>query len=249
MKYLRLIPLVSLAFAAPAYAQEEEGDWTGPYAGVNIGFGTGSSQTDVTLSGAWTSEPTTLQTRVTNDWSNKLKPKGVTFGGQLGYNVQAAPNFVVGVEGDFSISKADDARSFVSSGVPTYTFGNDVDVKNMFSLRAKAGVSTGKTLIFATGGWAWAKSEFGAEVISNGGYTKEGRFKKTTDGFVIGAGVEHKFSPNVSARLDYSYTDQGNVSYPSAYRTGSTFTSPAYNESFNQDLKLHIFRFGINFHF
>lgn len=253
MRKLSLI--VSTAFAliaTPAFAQDA--DWTGAYVGVHAGYGSGSSDTDVALSGAWTSESQALRDHVTTNFADSRKPEGFNFGGQIGYNYQTGGNFVLGAEADFSVLNADDSRS--TGLVPTtpfpslsYNFGNGVDAKHMFSLRARAGVAMDKTLIYASGGWAWTKAEFAATMASNGGYNKAGATKKTLDGFIIGGGVEHKFTDSVSARLDYSYTDQGSASYVTGYLLGSTFVTPAYTETLSQDLDMHLIRVGLNFHF
>ena len=58
-------------------------NWTGPYAGLNLGYEWG---------------------KVTN---NVTKPSGIAGGGQIGYNWQMS-QFVFGVETDIQISGADD---------------------------------------------------------------------------------------------------------------------------------------------
>ncbi len=237
----------SVAFAMPAFA--EDGEWTGGYAGIQAGYSAAKSTSNVTLGGAWSSETTALQSRVVSDWSARQNADLGAFGGQIGYNYQASGGFVVGLEADMVGFSGKKDRSFVSSGSPTYTFGNHIDPKSLLSLRAKAGVASGNTLFYATGGWAWARTRMSADVTSNGGYSKEGIVNKTLDGFIIGAGVEHKFSSSISARLDYAYTDQGKAGYDTAYRAGSTFTSPVYSEAVRQDLRLHLVRVGVNFHF
>ena len=253
MKRLTLLLAGATAIlSTPAFA--EDGDWTGGYVGVHAGYGTGSSDSDVALSGAWTTESAGLRDYVTSTFADSREPEGFNFGGQIGYNYQTAGNFVIGAEADFTVLNADDSRS--TGLVPTtpfpslsYNFGNGVDAKHMFSLRARAGVAMDKTLIYASGGWAWTKAEFAATMASNGGYNKAGATKKTLDGFIIGGGVEHKFSDSVSARLDYAYTDQGSASYVTAYLPGSSFVTPAYTETLRQDLSMHLIRVGLNFHF
>jgi outer membrane immunogenic protein len=253
MKKISLIA-ASVAAMVASPALSEDADWTGPYVGAHIGYGTGSSDTDVALSGAWTSESQSLQDYVTSTFGDSRKPEGLNFGGQLGYNYQTAGNFVLGAEADFTILNADNSRS--TGLVPTtpfpalsYNFGNGVDAKHMFSLRARAGVALDKTLIYASGGWQWTKAEFFATMSSNGGYNKAGSTERTLDGFIIGGGVEHKFSDTVSARLDYAYADQGRTSYVTSYLPGSSFVTPAYTEGLRQDLDMHLIRVGLNFHF
>ena len=58
-------------------------NWTGPYGGLNVGYGTGTSEWE------------TL-------WLD-VKPKGMTYGVTLGYNWQAG-SLVFGIEGDYNLS-------------------------------------------------------------------------------------------------------------------------------------------------
>jgi outer membrane immunogenic protein len=240
---------VALA-ASPAAAQS----WTGPYVGVHVGYGSGSSDANGAVSGQWTVESQALRDEVSARISSDLDPKGFLYGVQAGYDFQTSGNLVLGVEADFSLMNVDDDRASPLTPTTTapslsYAAGNGVDAKHMYSLRAKGGVAFGNSLVFVDGGWAWVKSKYSAGLSSNGGYSKSGSQSETTDGYVLGAGFEHRVGSNVSLRLDYSYTDQGDVSFANAYLPGSTFTSPVYTETYNQDLKLHLFRAGVNFRF
>ena len=69
------------------------------------------------------------------------------------------------------------------------------------------------------------------------------------DGYIVGGGVEQKLGNRLSARVEYNYTDQGRANYATSYRPGSTFVTPAYNENLSQDLRLHLVRVGVNYHF
>ena len=143
------------------------------------------------------------------------------------------------------------SRTQASTAFPTlsYTYTNRFDPKHMIALKAKVGAAMGNTLFYAEGGWAFTRADLGADLTSNGNYNKSGRLSKTLDGVIVGGGVEHKFSPTISARLSYNYTDQGSETYVNAYNAGSTFVTPAYTETMTQDLRLHLVRVGLNFHF
>lgn len=252
--YLTIAAVAAAAFASPALAQDAEGDWTGAYIGVSAGYTGAKSDSSVALSGSWASESTALQNEVVSRWAASQSLDDFNFGGQIGYNYQTS-GAVLGVEADISALNGDDVvtRSQASTAFPslTYTYTNRVDPKYIFSAKAKLGVATGSTLFYVDGGWAWTKVDFGSDITSNGGYSKSGRLSTTTDGFIVGGGIEHKFSPNVSARLSYHYTDQGDETYVTAYNTGSTFAPPGanYTETFTQDLRMHLVRVGLNFHF
>jgi outer membrane immunogenic protein len=249
IKYL-LVAGAACVAASPAAAQT----WTGGYIGAHIGYGSGSSDANGALSGQWSTETQALRDEVTNYISDDLDPQGLIYGIQAGYDHQTAGNLVLGVEADFSLMDVDDDR--VSPLTPTVAFpalsyaaSNSVDAKHMYSLRAKGGIAMGNSLIFVDAGWAWVKSRYSAALSSNGGYAKAGADSKTTDGFIVGAGFEHRVASNVSLRLHYNYTDQGDVTFTNGYLPGSTFTSPVYTETYNQDLKLHLLKFGVNYRF
>jgi outer membrane immunogenic protein len=59
--------------------------------------------------------------------------------------------------------------------------------------------------------------------------------------------VEHAFTNNLTAKIEYLYTDLGSFSYGSTFVPGSAF--PTYSESVRQDLKFHTVRAGINYKF
>ena len=83
--------------------------WAGFYAGFNVGYGSGNSDTDTLLSDATTGNP--LQS--TNASSSKLR--GAIFGGQAGYNLVAG-NWLAGVELDFQRSNQRGSRTDVCPG-------------------------------------------------------------------------------------------------------------------------------------
>ena len=238
--------LASCTFISPAWADEEI-NWDGAYIGVSAGYTQTKSDSVVTLGGAWTTETTTLQNFVTNNWSAKQSFGKENFGGQIGFNHQMG-GVVVGLEATASSLSGSSVRNSgpLAAPNPTYTFTNTVDPKALYTVEAKVGAPLGKTLIYVHGGWAWVSANLSADLISNGNYSKVGGVSSTFDGFIVGAGIEHKFSQNVSLRVDYSYTDQGDVSYATTFRNANF---PTYSESVNQDLRLHVVRVGLNYHF
>lgn len=251
MRKIIALALTSAAFSAPAMA--EDADWSGPYIGISGGYSGAKSDSTVTLSGTWASEATALQNEVVSRAGARQKMDNANVGAQLGYNYQTG-SVVIGAEADFTALPGH--NDLVRGLTPTttfpalsYAFTNRVDPKNSIALKAKLGIATGKTLFYVDGGAAWTRATYGWEMSSNGGYKKAGSLTKTSAGWTAGGGVEHKFSENMSARLSYNYVDAGDESYASSYVTGSTFTSPAYGETIHQDLRLHLVRVGLNFHF
>ena len=239
--------------ATPAVAQDA--DWTGAYVGVSTGYTSARSHTATVLGGSWATETQSLRDNVTSNFAASQSLDDANFGAQIGYNYQTG-RVLLGVEADFTLLNGAEVSTRGPLSTPpfpalSYTYTNRVDPKHMYSLRGRIGVVAGNTLFFADGGWAFARADFGADLVSNGGYSKSGRASGTMDGFIVGGGIEHRFSRRLSARITYHYTDQGQTTYVNNFNAGSSFAPPAFNyiETMTQDLRLHLVRIGLNFHF
>ena len=83
---------------------------------------------------------------------------GFTGGGQIGYNLQSG-NFVYGVEADFNYvsNKASVTQATAILFVPSLTSTTKLDW--MGTVRGRLGVALSPTLIYVTGGWAFAHFE------------------------------------------------------------------------------------------
>jgi outer membrane immunogenic protein len=90
----RKAPPPAMAPAAPVY------NWTGFYAGVNLGYGIGSDPTTITTVSGANFPGLTPGTPIYAPQAFTLDPKGVIGGGQIGYNWQFAPTWVAGFEAD-----------------------------------------------------------------------------------------------------------------------------------------------------
>lgn len=247
MKKMIIITAACVAMTTSAAAAEDS--WTGPYIGVHAGYGAANARSDAILTDQWAFEAQALQDRAAANFSRKVKPDGLLFGAQIGYNQQIGSSFLLGAELEYSNLDAKDRVEQISTGAPTYTSIHRFDAKHSFNLKAKAGFTTGRTLIYGTAGWNWTRAAVGTELVSTGGYSKAGGIKKSFDGLVVGGGLEHKLSNNVSARLEYAFSDLGKERFSTAYRTGSTFTSPVYSEQLTEKFKIHAVKLGVNYNF
>lgn len=239
--------------ATPALAQDGD-DWTGPYVGVSAGYNATKSDSSGTLGGNWSVQTQAHRDAVTGGLATSQSVNAASFGGQIGYNAQVGSNFVLGIEADAAYLTGKDTAVRGPVTVPnianlTYTFTSRIDPEASAAVKAKAGFAMGPTLVYATGGWGWTWAKVGTDITSSQNYRKTSSLDHTFDGWVAGGGIEHKFSDSISARLDYTYADQGDVTYQTAYVTGSANQTPAFGEIIRQDLRMHQVRVGLNVHF
>lgn len=209
---------------APVYTKTTvpgANDWTGFYAGGNVGYGLGNANQDLSVSEADTQflgPPIPLLST-----TNTGKFNGAIAGAQAGYNWQIR-NFLLGVETD--IQASGQRGSTVFNGViHTFNSGDnpvtatDSGKLNWFgTARGRLGVTMDRWLVYATGGLAYGEfSESGnaqpanpSPGVSNAPFLWSQSSTKV--GWTIGAGVENAISANWSWKVEYLYLDLGNFS-------------------------------------
>ena len=107
-------------------------------------------------------------------------------GAQVGFDTQFNPNWVFGVEANYSW--LDTQSSFAN--------------RNLGSVTGRLGYTWGgPTLLYVKGGYAWADSRFTNGFSGDGG----------RDGYTVGGGLEYLFTQNWSGKIEYQYYDFGNV--------------------------------------
>ncbi len=147
--------------------------------------------------------------------NNPTRPAGVAGGIEGGYNWQFG-QFVAGIEADINASAAED--TFAPWQFSNPWFG---------TLRGRAGVAFGNTLVFGTAGLA-----IGGLTVDSPGNLSQSR---TSAGWTAGAGVEVGFAPRWSAKAEWLYLDLSDRSFSV---TGTT-----------NGLAANLLRLGVNYHF
>jgi outer membrane immunogenic protein len=120
MKRLLLAGLAFVAVAGPAAADLARPikrrpvvvapvyGWTGVYIGGNLGYSWGNARTDIAGNATFVALPTFFggipDNRVAFADSNTARLNGVIGGGQIGYNYQFSPRWVLGFEADIQAS-------------------------------------------------------------------------------------------------------------------------------------------------
>ena len=178
-------------------------------------------------------------------------------GVQGGYNWQFAPNWVLGVEGDFSWTGIDGSQTYnpIPPG-PTGGFTTPPsfvtmsrDVKWLASVRGRLGYAWDRALIFATGGVAWSHTDYlGIDSRGGGGTVDTASLSSTKGGWVVGGGLEYGLIPNWTLRGEYLYYSTPGVSAIAVQNP--VCAPPGCREEYNWDrTKVHVARLAINYRF
>jgi outer membrane immunogenic protein len=190
--------IVTLALAATAVAFAGPA-MTAPFSGFYVGASVGYSEGDANqtrwapvVGGPFTGTQADAEL---DGWGAGLF---------AGYNHKMG-NWILGLEGnwDWSDVSGDDNGS-----------GGDINEWEQnweASVRAKLGYQVLDDLVlYATGGYSW--SDFDSNVVN----APAGSVSHTFDGWTAGAGAELQIASNVTARLQYRYTDYSDerVSFP-----------------------------------
>jgi opacity protein-like surface antigen len=228
--------------------------WTGPYVGVNVGYGTSSSFQDI--NGA---NPLGLALAangfIGREAFSNVDTKGFFGGATAGYNVQVGRG-VLGIEGD--VDWAHDSGSAgllpfgsIIFGIPVLTSA-DQAIQSLATLRARAGyLASPHLLLYVTGGLALGETHLSLNVRDDttnlpcGPATplcSRGTSSGLSVGYAVGGGLEYKLSEGMSLKGEYLYVDLGS-------RTVTTTSTGIATATFKarSDFDANLFRVGLNF--
>lgn len=217
----------ALGVAGDAWAQDygQPVNWSGPYVGVEGGYGWGSSNhSDRGFD------------------SGDFQDKGGLAGGEVGFNWQFA-QMVYGLEADMSWADIGGR----SAGPAGNLCGGDANpncrtrLDDLGTVRARAGIAIGTLMPYVTGGLA-----FGDLHAGEGHDGDDDAFGAGSDyraGWTVGAGVETAITPQLSAKLEYLHVDLGD---------GRLFTDHFGDGSAASEhvgFRTDVVRGGVAFHF
>src|ERR1017187_1707799 len=197
------------AYMAPIY------NWTGFYIGGHVG---GAFSGDNNFNGLVTSN--------NND--------GRFLGGlQAGADYQFAPNWVVGIEGQYSWLGSNNNGAAFPGG-----FLSTNDQRALGSVTGRVGYTWGPALLYVKGGYAYSDN---SETLALAGVPTAFTLDRShRDGYTVGAGLEYMFAQNWSAKVEYQYYNFGS----------SRFVTPVALVPFgsfrNDD---HTVKAGLNYRF
>lgn len=223
-------------------------NWTGFYVGVNGGYSWGRSHATVV--------PTTpLAVDIAHNVDGWLG------GAQIGYNWQVNPKWLLGVEADIQGTgeRGGSVDPLLAVRIGRIGFTGIAASNTSFpwfaTFRGRVGwLPDPSLLLYATGGLAVGEVKFNTQatltaqlfdgnsntpigapvtVVGPVGYDTQTRV-----GWTAGAGIEKKFDPHWSGKLEYLYIDLGSATY---FSGTADQTSVKFHD--------HVFRAGINYAF
>ena len=210
-----------LPVKAPPPVSTPTYNWTGFYMGANFG-------------GAWASDALTDNlsgTTLTGDSSR------VIGGGQIGFNWQISPQFVLGVEGTF------DGTSIGNSGNTAtifndHTLKGDVHTNWLSTLAGRFGFATNNLLFYGKGGGGWVKNGVTMTDLHTGSSISN---FFTNSGWLVGAGVEYGVTANWTMKLEYDYL---------RLSSWTGYAAPIfYGDTITLTREINMFAVGLNYKF
>jgi outer membrane immunogenic protein len=229
-------------------------NWSGFYVGGNVG---GGWNRDSGAAGCIN------QAGVLNGGFCQVVPagtinsSGMIGGGQIGYNWQVAPTWLLGLEGDIQGADIKGATTvngpfaFAGGGLALpatqYTASEKLDW--LGTVRGRVGATVGSVLLYATGGLAYGHAQLTTNLVSALPFTFPANGSVTKVGWTVGAGLEWGFAGNWSAKVEGLYYDLGTTTLA----TGPTVIGGpgvlGFIRSKDYDLHGAIGRVGLNYRF
>jgi outer membrane immunogenic protein len=215
--------------------------WTGFYAGVNVGYSWGNAQPNIIGIGSIGVVETSIVNANGFADTSHTQLNGIVGGGQVGYNYQFNPRWVMGLETDIQGSGERASKTFVdpisgticggfndpaTCGAPAPLTGTaltayEARIDWFGTLRGRLGyLITDQLLLYGTGGLAYGgvkvSGTTNVSVASQGVLafipgTVAFGASGTKVGFAAGGGVEGRITANWNWKLEYLYIDLGSL--------------------------------------
>jgi outer membrane immunogenic protein len=180
--------------------------WQGIYWGIHGGWGWGDADRTIALF-----DPMFGLFPPAGAASNDID--GGIFGGHVGFNWQASPNWLFGLEASLAWSGVDGtANSPVAAG---FTISSDLEW--LATVTPRLGWTSNNWLFYVKGGLAGGRLET-VSTLGPGGPVFTG--ENSMLGWTAGVGLEWMWSPNWIFGIEYNYYDLGSENIGGAYAPG-----------------------------
>lgn len=214
-------------------------NWTGFYVGGQVGAlgSSGDSRWDPSFAA--------------NTITQNLKDTSFAAGFQAGYNYMFVPNWVAGIESDWSWTnnKTGGTTNWTLLGTATPTPGFTTlsrKIDWLSTVRGRIGYTvTPQVMFYATGGFAFANIKYDAIASNTFNYAPTASLSAVKTGYALGGGLEYTLTNNWLLRGEYLF-----------YRLGSESTTaidarlPTFPAGFTwESVKVHNARLALSYKF
>ena len=270
-----------MAVKAPLPAPAPVYNWAGRYAGVNAGASFGNVKTDFNAPVTFTLNEGAGPGSGSTDFagSNREYPSGFIGGGQIGYNWQLSPIWVVGLEADaqgaiekdsntltnnFNFFFAVPGTTFIAHPVGSTALDYQTKIDWFGTVRGRIGYvwGNGEVLSYVTGGLTYGKVDVeGTSTVSVNGpspVTQAFGHSAVNIGWVVGYGTEGHLPlmpGNWTWKIEGLYMDLGTLDatgsggFASLSGGGETATTTAGPVTTHTHFTDGILRAGLNYQF
>jgi outer membrane immunogenic protein len=243
-------------------------DWTGFYAGLNIGGVWGRSDPNTTIGCPATGYFCTPALFTTNGpqiaglASGSKNSIGFTGGAQVGYNWQVG-NIVYGLEGDFGafhLQGSTGGTALYSTGAPGRSFnvGTSYQTDWLATARGRLGWALSNFLLYGTGGLALTElkvsNSFMDDIVVPG--VASGAIESASDsavrvGWTVGAGAEWALSSHWAIKAEYLYADFGEriTATGTVVNPGTAYAGRSNPIATSANVTAQIARVGVDYKF
>ena len=180
-------------------------DWSGFYAGGNVGYAFGHSN--------WNAGQGNSGALGFAQGIDSFNESGSLLGGvQAGYNYLLPNRFLIGAEADASFPTYQTLSGISTGGIANFTsprLGAESYSDTLLAsgtARLRLGYAPGNWLFYVTGGFAWSQDQMSLTQLSTGASGSPTLWRL---GWAAGAGVEVPIMPHWTARFEYLFTDDG----------------------------------------
>jgi outer membrane immunogenic protein len=248
-----LTAALATCVAAPAFAQGsmDTVNWTGPYVGINLGYGGGTS--NYPYSGSTAATGGSAVTGKTKTWNS-----GMLGGGTLGYNYEMPSGYVFGLETDLDgtdINGGVTSAGLMGSSASVQRQQSSIDYLGTVRGRVGKTFFNGRFLPYVTGGLAYGDVNTTSSVNCpscglNGAALSSASGKDTGQtGYTVGAGAEYALTKHLSFKAEYLYVNLGRQTLDRDTAEVSVPGANIYNVSSGVETTANIMRVGLNYRF
>jgi len=220
-------------------------NWSGFYIGLHAGAAWSSGDAE------WDPLPSPAAFG-SNTITQNLSDTSFVGGVHLGYNFMLAPNWLLGIEGDWSWTNNDASWTTpwtffgTSTPVPGASTTMSRKIDWLSTVRGRFGYTvTPQALLYVTGGFAFGEVKYDATAFNGTTYTATFSDSTVKTGWTVGGGLEWALTRNWLLRGEYLFYRLGSES-----GTGNSAAFPAFPSGFNWNaIDIHVARVGVSYKF